>query len=218
MNRREFLISGVATAVIAKAAPAPAESAEVDVAKNIPYREGNKAWMLDLAMPRISAQPTPVIVMIHGGGWIEGDKVGFDAHCLEFAKREYFCATINYGLTAGAPFPAAIEDSKCAMRWLRVHAAQYNIDRNRIGVLGNSARGHLALMLGIAGKAAGPEGDGALPGPVKHGTARSERFRADDRGPGFAAGATPNSDVVSERTRSNAGGTDPEGFADDSRD
>jgi acetyl esterase/lipase len=160
MNRREFLISGISVAALAETALAQEEPDAVATFQNVPYREGNKAWVLDLAMPRSPGLPTPAIVMIHGGGWIAGGKGSFYQCCLQFAKLGYFCATINYRLAAEAPFPAAIEDCKCAMRWLRAHAVQYNIDPNRIGVLGESAGGHLALMLGMADKQAGLEGDG----------------------------------------------------------
>jgi acetyl esterase/lipase len=160
MNQREFFTSSVATAVLAETAIAPAEQDAIIVTKDLSYREGNNAWTLDLAMPSTSTLPTPAILMIHGGGWLGGDKGIFAAHCLGFAKLGYFCASINYRLSAEAPFPAAIEDSKCAMRWLRAHAAEYNVDPSLIGVLGNSAGGHLALMLGMAGKDAGLEGDG----------------------------------------------------------
>jgi acetyl esterase/lipase len=69
--------------------------------------------------------------------------------------------TVNYRLSGEAPFPAALEDCKCAVRWLRAHAKDYNLDPNRIGAYGNSAGGHLAMLLGMAGKEeAGRKGDG----------------------------------------------------------
>jgi acetyl esterase/lipase len=68
--------------------------------------------------------------------------------------------TINYRLSGEAPYPAALEDCKTAVRWLREHAAEYEVDPDRIGAWGNSAGGHLALMLGMTDGEASLEGDG----------------------------------------------------------
>jgi len=136
--------------------------------RDLPYREGKSgAWKLDLAYPKErSVKPRPALVIIHGGGWIEGDKSSFTSleywapgNIIDFAKLGFVAAAINYRLSGEAPFPAALEDCKCAVRWLRAHAEDYHIDVKRIGACGNSAGGHLALLLGLAGKA-GLEGDG----------------------------------------------------------
>ena len=66
--------------------------------------------------------------------------------------------TINYRLSGEAPFPAALEDCKCAVRWLRAHAQDYHLDADHIGAFGNSAGGHLALLIGMAGKARASKG------------------------------------------------------------
>jgi acetyl esterase/lipase len=133
------------------------------------YREGKStAWKLDLAYPKDpGAKPRPALLVIHGGGWIEGDKSSFTSlkywapgNIIDFAKLGFVAATINYRMSGEAPFPAALEDCKCAVRWLRAHAQDYHIDVNRIGAYGNSAGGHLALLLGMTEKANGLEGDG----------------------------------------------------------
>ena len=75
---------------------------------------------LDYAAPKnTNGRAFPAIVMIHGGGWIEGDKFSFNQYCADFAWDGCSCATINYRLSGIAPFPAAVEDAKCAIRWLR---------------------------------------------------------------------------------------------------
>ncbi len=109
----------------------------------------------------------PAIVVIHGGGWIEGDKSSFASrehgvpgNIVDFAALGFVAATINYRLAAEAPFPAALEDCKCAVRWLRANAKKYHLDPDRIGAFGNSAGGHLAMLLGMIGQDAGLEGDG----------------------------------------------------------
>jgi acetyl esterase/lipase len=141
----------------------------ITVVRDIPYREGtSKQWRLDLAMPKdLAGKPRPGIVVIHGGGWLEGDKSSFvfkdrtaPANIVDFAKLGFVAVTVNYRLSTEAPFPAAVEDCKCAVRWLRAHAREYNLDAEHIGAWGNSAGGHLALLLAMAGKEAGLEGDG----------------------------------------------------------
>ncbi|MEX0977860.1 MAG: alpha/beta hydrolase [Pirellulales bacterium] len=131
---------------------------EITVFPNLRYREGpSNAWTLDLAMPKDrSGRPRGAVVVIHGGGWIEGDKSSFStsdaerpANILGFAKLGLVAATINYRLAGEAPFPAALDDCRCAIRWLRAHADEYHVDPERIAAYGNSAGGHLALLLGM---------------------------------------------------------------------
>ena len=136
---------------------------------DIAYREGtSRHWKLDLAMKKGTPdEPRPAIVVIHGGGWIEGDKSSFASrehgvpgNIVDFAEQGFVAVTINYRLAAHAPFPAALEDCKCAVRWLCANAKKYHLDPHRIGAFGNSAGGHLAILLGMIGKDAGLEGDG----------------------------------------------------------
>lgn len=142
---------------------------DIVVVNNIPYREGaSQNWRLDLAMKKnLTGKPRPGIVVVHGGGWLEGDKSSFvfkdrtaPANIVDFAKLGFVAVTVNYRLLTEAPFPAAVEDCKCAVRWLRANAREYNLDRDHIGAWGNSAGGHLALLLAMVGKEAGLEGDG----------------------------------------------------------
>ena len=141
--------------------------------RDLRYREGKSAaWRLDLAYPKDpGTKARPALVIIHGGGWIEGDKSSFTSlehrapgNIIDFAKLGFVAATINYRLSGEAPFPAALEDCKCAVRWLRAHAKDYHIDIERIGAYGNSAGGHLALLLGLTNKSDGLDGDGPYQG------------------------------------------------------
>jgi len=121
---------------------------------DLAYREGNKMWKLDLALPEAKAgAPRPAIVFIHGGGWRSGDKrLGYFLQgALDYAAKGYVCATINYRLTDEAPFPACVEDVRCAVRWLRAHASDYGLDPHRIGGYGNSAGAHLVCLLALDG-------------------------------------------------------------------
>jgi acetyl esterase/lipase len=139
---------------------------------DISYRVGpSRQWKLDLAMKKaVGDPPRPGIVVIHGGGWLEGDKSSFASrehgvpgNIVDFAALGFVAVTMNYRLSAEAPFPAALQDCKNAVRWLRAHARDYRLDPNRIGAYGNSAGGHLALLLGMCGRDADLEGDGPFP-------------------------------------------------------
>ena len=139
------------------------------VLRDLRYREGPvKDWVLDLAMQKdYGGKPRPAIVVIHGGGWLEGDKSSFSTpknrppgNIIDFAKLGFVAVTINYRLSGEAPFPAALHDCKCAVRWLRANGKKYQIDSGLIGAWGNSAGGNLALLLGMVDKNAKLEGEG----------------------------------------------------------
>jgi acetyl esterase/lipase len=116
----------------------------------------------DLAYPKHASAPTPAIIHIHGGGWIGGDY--HDGRLTHWAHEGYFAASIEYRLSNVAKWPAQIQDCKCAVRWLRANAAKYNVDPNRIGVIGESAGGHLVDCLGTMADVKAYEGDGGYPG------------------------------------------------------
>jgi acetyl esterase/lipase len=121
---------------------------------------GGKPLLMDLFIPQHPlATPTPAVLWIHGGGWERGDKSG-NAMAQLLAGRGFVTASLTYRLSGEAPFPAAIEDCKCAVRFLRANASRYGINPERIGVAGSSAGGHLAELVATAGPGAGLEGDG----------------------------------------------------------
>jgi acetyl esterase/lipase len=114
-------------------------------------------------MPEAAAgERLPAIVIVHGGGWSSGSKQSrvYRTMALYYAFKGYVTASVDYRLTGEAPFPACIEDVKCAVRWLRAHADEYHIDPDRIGGFGHSAGAHLVLMLAMCPPSAGLEGDG----------------------------------------------------------
>jgi len=101
----------------------------------------------------------PAVLWLHGGGWERGDKNG-NSGALMLADAGFVTASIFYRLSGDSPFPADIQDCKCAIRYLRANASTYGIDPDRIGVAGASAGGHLAELVATADDKAGLEGDG----------------------------------------------------------
>lgn len=124
----------------------------IAIVHDLPYagKAGGPRRTLDLYLPSRDA-PTgrPVIVWVHGGGWAAGDKS--DCPAKRFVAQGYAVASVNYRLSGDAIFPAQIEDCKAAIRWLRAHAADFNLDPARFGAWGNSAGGHLVALLGTTG-------------------------------------------------------------------
>lgn len=141
---------------------APAE--EILFERDVVYgKGGGEDLKLNLGRPKEQSGPTPCVVVIHGGGWAAGNKNGHDAQVKELAKRGYVAATVGYRFAPKHPFPAQVEDVKCAIRFLRANAEKYQIDKDRIGAVGFSAGAHLSMMLGAMGKEDGLEGDGGNP-------------------------------------------------------
>ena len=113
---------------------------------------------MDIYFPlKISDEPSPALVYVHGGGWIFGDKkIATGTEDMpELLKRGYVIAAINYRLAPEYKFPAQIEDVKCAVRYLRSNAEIYGIDSENIGAWGDSAGGHLVSLLALTNKTDG---------------------------------------------------------------
>jgi len=127
---------------------------------NVDYvGNGNTKQMLDLYIPSGVAAPTALIIHIHGGAFMMGSKgVAEQPSFVTFFNNGYICADINYRLSGDTLWPAQIHDCKAAVRYLKTHAAQYHIDTCKIGVIGESAGGNLASMLGTTGGVAELEG------------------------------------------------------------
>jgi acetyl esterase/lipase len=112
-------------------------------------RIGNRALLLDLSVPVTATPPYPVIVWLHAGQWRAGSRTPNPA--VREVARGYAVAAIDYRLSGEAKFPAQIADAKAAVRWLRAHATQLQLDPQRIGAWGHGAGAHLAALLGTAG-------------------------------------------------------------------
>ncbi len=130
----------------------PPVPAGVTAHRDLSYvTDGHARQKLDLYVPANATQPLPLIVWIHGGGWASGSKNGCPPLRGGFTERGYAVASLDYRLSGDAIFPAAVEDCKAALRWLRAHAKQYNLDPDHIAVWGSSAGGHLVAFLGTSG-------------------------------------------------------------------
>jgi len=137
----------------------------VTVTRDVEYDNvDGRPLLLDLYRPKEPAGPAPGLIFIHGGGWKGGQKEHYRYYACHFARRGYVVASVSYRLSGEAPFPAAVEDVKCAVRWMRAHAEKHQIDPDRIGVVGGSAGGHLALMVGYSSNVKNLEGTGGHQG------------------------------------------------------
>jgi acetyl esterase/lipase len=109
---------------------------------------------LDLYFPAEAPAPYQLLVYAHGGSFTGGDKRSGSGtiDIPAMTERGYAVAAVNYRLMPEHPFPAEIQDVKCAIRFLRARGADYNLSTEKIGAWGGSAGGHLVAMLGLAGE------------------------------------------------------------------
>jgi len=156
--------------VLALAAPAIAQSSQdlqsavtlsqkVAPIANVVYLRAN-GWegKLDIYAQRSTPDrpPSPVVLYIHGGGWVRGTKEGSVLSAvLPYVAMGYSVVNVEYRLGNVSLAPAAIEDCRCALRWVVAHAKDYKLDPDRIVVAGASAGGHLALTTGMLTRANG---------------------------------------------------------------
>jgi acetyl esterase/lipase len=118
---------------------------------DVPYANLSPSQRLDVYLPDAGEGPFPVIVSLHGGAFMGGDKA--DLQLLPFLEgltRGYGVVAANYRLSGEAIFPALVHDAKAAVRWIRGHAREHRLDGQRIAAWGASAGGYLALMLGTS--------------------------------------------------------------------
>lgn len=140
--------------------------AEIKIIDEIEYgRVGSRALLATAYRPDVPADEiVPAIVWIHGGAFRAGDRHGDAELCRQIARRGFACLSIDYRLSGEAIFPAAIQDCKCAVRYLRANAARLGIAPDGIGAWGPSAGGHLAALLGTSAGVAEFEGDSGWAG------------------------------------------------------
>lgn len=150
--------------------------ASVRVIRDITYvRHGDRTLQLDLYLPARSQGAMPGIVFVHGGGWRVGVRQNFAPMAIRMAEHGYAAATISYRLSTVAQYPAAIQDAKAAVRWMRANAAHYGIDGARIAIGGASAGGQIASLAGVSEGVARFEPE---PGAVEGGDGVSDAVQA----------------------------------------
>jgi len=136
-----------------------ADFPDVNIVRDVTYkRVDGRNLQLDIYSPKSINHPLPVVLWIHGHHWARGSKE--QRPPVNLMAQSYIVVSLNYRLSGEAPFPAAIEDCKAAVSWLRANATTYHIDPDHIGAWGHSAGGHLGALLGTSGGVAELEGAG----------------------------------------------------------
>ncbi|MFY9256934.1 MAG: alpha/beta fold hydrolase [Fuerstiella sp.] len=137
---------------------------KLDAKLNVTYaRYGDRTLEMDVYRPKDAWGQLPAVVCIHGGGWANGSRANHRLIAKSLAERGFVAATISYRLSDEAPFPAAIQDCKAAVRFLRANSKEFGIDPANIGAIGLSAGGHLTALLAMSAGVPELEGDGGNP-------------------------------------------------------
>jgi arylsulfatase A len=136
-------------------------SSRVQVISKLLYaRYGAKRLFLDLYLPLPRAKKRPGAVVVRGGGWLVGDRKRFAHVASALAERGVASACIEYRTADESPYPAAVQDVKAAVRWMRANADQYGIDPEVVGTMGGSSGAYMALLVGLTPGIAEFEGHG----------------------------------------------------------
>jgi acetyl esterase/lipase len=161
MNIRQHVVNRIGLSIALLAAVSPlwaqqqkdwAETASFGygVAADITYGTFNNTPMhLDVWSRTGTTEPAPTLLYIHGGGWVFGSKDGAANVFLPYIERGWDVVSVEYRMASNSHAPAAVEDVRCALRWVYRNASPYHIDTQRIVATGHSAGGHLALMVGM---------------------------------------------------------------------
>ncbi len=125
--------------------------------RNLVYCTNEIPVKMDLYFPQTTQEAAPALLYVHGGGWIVGDRntsLGME-DVPALTEAGYLVANVDYRRSVKYPFPAMVVDIKCAVRFLRAHAAELHIDPDRIGAWGSSAGGHIVSLVGLTDASAG---------------------------------------------------------------
>ena len=165
-SRCRRALTGLLLALGTLAPPAAAQSAGTRTALDLGARyrvipnqtygtASNWEAKLDIYAPRDTSVRAPTLVYIHGGGWVGGAKEQNLMALMPYLMNGWTVVNVEYRLARVAQAPAAVEDCRCALRWILARADQYGIDRDRVVVTGHSAGGHLSLTTGMLPASAG---------------------------------------------------------------
>ena len=155
-----LLTSGTLASGVAQTVDPPTTFVQVangyQLVPNITYlRAGGVDLKLDVYRPRNATEPTPTLIYFHGGGWTNGSKESSALTFLPYMEMGWAIINVEYRLADDAHAPAAVEDCRCALRWVYRNSDQFNFDLDSIVVTGNSAGSHLALTTGLLPESAG---------------------------------------------------------------
>lgn len=149
-----------------------------DVDTDVTYlRASGQELKLDVYTPRGRTQPNATVIAFHGGGWVAGEKQSLLLHLLPYLEAGFSVVNVEYRLASVAPAPAAVEDCRCAVRWVVEHAPRYRFDPERLIVTGASAGGHLALTTAFLPAAAGFDRPCPAPAAERWGVATPRELR-----------------------------------------
>lgn len=115
----------------------------------------NQSLKLDVWYQHEVKTPSPTLIYIHGGGWIFGTKESSVLEFLPFLEKGWTVVNVEYRMASSSLAPAAVEDTRCALRWVFRNAAQWHFDTGKIVLMGHSAGGHLSLITAML-----PDGTG----------------------------------------------------------
>jgi acetyl esterase/lipase len=162
MDRLKYIAGIFLTAIafaVCASAQAPTSPFSTDagarywVQPDIVYGSANTTPLkLDVWYPNAVKSPTPTLVYIHGGGWIFGTKETSVLEFLPFLEKGWRVVNVEYRMASNSHAPAAVEDTRCALRWVFQNAKQWNFDTTKIVLTGHSAGGHLSLITGMLPK------------------------------------------------------------------
>jgi acetyl esterase/lipase len=125
-------------------------SGEYDILPNITYSTANNTQLkLDIYLPKDHTTPLPTLMLFHGGGWVAGQKERNVFQLLPYLALGWAVINVEYRLANNSPAPAAVEDCRCALRWVIYHNKEFNFDLSKIVLTGGSSGGHLALLTGM---------------------------------------------------------------------
>ena len=147
-------------------------------------KAGRRDLIGNLYIPPVTDEARPAMVIVHGGGWRKGSPRGVHGFGEFLSRAGFVCLCPEYRLSGEAHWPAQIEDVKCAIRFLRHNHQQLGLDKERVGVTGDSAGGHLALMTAVESEFDGEGGFNDQTSAVKavgamYGPVRAQKTRAN---------------------------------------
>jgi len=125
-------------------------AADYDIFPNVTYTKANNVDLkLDLYLPKNRTQPKATLILFHGGGWVDGQKERNVLFLLPYLSLGWAAVNVEYRTGHQSPAPAAVEDCRCALRWITNHTREYSLDPSKFVLTGTSAGGHLSLITGM---------------------------------------------------------------------